>query len=658
MRFLPSNSVRAVYIGLLLLLGACTTAAPIVEPYVAALAGRVTREWKPRERRGFGDGVILLGGMRVIRNRFSRPSGNNPIEYAANSYTQASGVTFSQVTGQFTKSTWYFGSAPTRRNSAINTGANDFNPVNSAALTAALAGLSGKTDPIIQLDVGTTYTGAFLVPTKVWTGTLVIRSGTLSGIPSGIDGGSSTRVSSSHASSMAQIRTNSTTPCLSVNADGDDLWVEGVEINTVTNNTHGILAGHTNNGVNTVAKIPERVAFVHNYIHLDATLTPTTSVKGLFNETEYSLVADNYISGWRAVGAEAGAYQVTGYTLGPQDVVNNYLEGAGENIFFGGGDTVLGGTETWPADIYVARNHIYTPSAWFTSWQRKNPFEIKKGERYTVTANIIDGSWGDDGAGPGLGAQDGHAITIKNTNQSGGNTNQKSQDITFRYNLIRNCGGFASLLTAENATLTFPLSRVELRDNLAYDLNSTTYFLTDGQPGFFEVVGSTFATGATGLRILHNTCSFARAPKKCIHAGADSGPANWPIWDLIVVQDNIMGHRGNGNPCGLMGDSSAEGTASITGRWTNYTFSFNLFHTTGGTPSSPTMGNYPTGNWFETAESGVGFTSVAGDDYSIADGTTYGRKGSRAASDDSTYPSGKALGADVALVLSLTASVV
>lgn len=633
---------RPVALMLALLVLAFVAAVPLLDGYAARQAQKVAAQVRTRDD-GNGSVVGFALATRFWRSRYSRPSvpfsGGN---YTAPQYTQPLNVSYSSATGAFTKSGWYFGGIPSRRYDVANTSGNDFKPANSAALTTALAGLSGKVDPIIELTVGQTYTGNFSVPAKNWTGTLIVRSGSLAGIPNDFDAGAVSRVGPSHVSSMATITQNSSSPCWSVMADCDDVWHEGLNFIAGTSSTNLILAGHPNNGVNTIAKIPARIAWVHNVVYGN---NLTIALRGLFNETYQSLVAGNYMYGWRGVATEAQAYYCGGYTLGQHDVVNNFLEGGGQCLFYGGGDTVLAGTEIWPSDIYIARNFLNRDAAWrATSYQIKVSLEIKKGERILMTGNIIEGCWG---VGFGGGAQSGAGVKIVYENTAGANPNQQCRDITFRYNIIRKCGGMLVSLPGENFAANFALNRVEFSDTLGYDLNMTNYELQAGKPIFAELIGSNLAPGpAVDFWLCHNTCRHVNAFARGIETGQDSSVVPYPLYDRITLRDNIIPYGTTGGAPGYVrGDSTAEGVASIVGRWTNYDVQKNLFH-----GSTAVAASYP-GQYLAANEAAVGYVNVGANDYSITPGSLYSSTGAKNASD------GRNQGADTVLVLQATANV-
>jgi hypothetical protein len=72
-------------------------------------------------------------------------------------------------------------------------------------------------------------------------------------------------------------------------------------------------------------------------------------------------ILNSYISDIKAVGADSqaiGSYNGTG----PYRIENNYLEGAGENIMFGGADPAI--VNLVARDIHIRRNHLFKPLEW------------------------------------------------------------------------------------------------------------------------------------------------------------------------------------------------------------------------------------------------------------------------------------------------------
>ena len=72
-------------------------------------------------------------------------------------------------------------------------------------------------------------------------------------------------------------------------------------------------------------------------------------------------VQNSYISDCKNFEYDAQAIAVFN-APGPVRIVNNYIEGSGENILFGGDDPRIYGLV--PSDIEILRNHITKPASW------------------------------------------------------------------------------------------------------------------------------------------------------------------------------------------------------------------------------------------------------------------------------------------------------
>ena len=83
--------------------------------------------------------------------------------------------------------------------------------------------------------------------------------------------------------------------------------------------------------------------------------------RGVALNGRYLDVINSYISDIKAVNADSQA--LSGWNgQGPFKIVNNYVEGAGENIMFGGSPPANSGLI--PSDIEIRRNHITKPTSW------------------------------------------------------------------------------------------------------------------------------------------------------------------------------------------------------------------------------------------------------------------------------------------------------
>ena len=72
-------------------------------------------------------------------------------------------------------------------------------------------------------------------------------------------------------------------------------------------------------------------------------------------------IFESYVSEAHGIGQEAQAIGVYNGP-GPFKITNNYLEGAGENVIFGGAHPSINGLI--PSDIEFKRNHVFKPESW------------------------------------------------------------------------------------------------------------------------------------------------------------------------------------------------------------------------------------------------------------------------------------------------------
>ncbi len=135
-----------------------------------------------------------------------------------------------------------------------------------------------------------------------------------------------------------------------------------------------------------------------------------------------SAVVDSWLSDCHGKGMDTQAI-ITWASPGPLKIENNHLEGAGENIMFGGADPNVYGVV--PSDITIRHNHVFKPLSWKGVWSVKNLFEVKNAQRVLLESNIFENNWSD--------AQTGFAIVLKSANQGGRCDWCVAQDLTIRH---------------------------------------------------------------------------------------------------------------------------------------------------------------------------------------------------------------------------------
>jgi hypothetical protein len=279
-------------------------------------------------------------------------------------------------------------------------------------------------------------------------------------------------------------------------------WLSGLEIEDTGFLTNGVvnIGGYTTVPTN----FPSYIIIDRCYIHGRA---ETNTARDVSMNGSNLAVVDSYLSEAHEVGADAQA--IASFSApGPILIQNNFLEGSGENVIFGGAGLA---TNNAPYNVFVydatlRGNFFYKPVAWRTSdpsyaglhWGIKNLLETKEGVRVLAENNVLENNWAD--------AQTGDAILFTPTEQSGMNT--VLQDVTFRNNTIRHVGsGFQitgrSADDFGNRATGDPLHRTDrilIQNNLLDDVKVSSW---PGNGRFIIV-----ELGVNGLTIDHNTVSW------------------------------------------------------------------------------------------------------------------------------------------------------
>jgi hypothetical protein len=246
--------------------------------------------------------------------------------------------------------------------------------------------------------------------------------------------------------------------------------------------------------------------------------------------------------------------------------VNNTLQGAGENVMFGGADPGIPGLV--PGDIEIRQNYIWSPVSWKGVWTKKNLLELKNAVRVLVEGNIFDGSWTD--------GQTGWAVILKSANQNGGCRWCRTTDVTFRRNLIRRAGaGINVAAKGDNPATDTTARRVQITENVLDQIGVSPY--SGDLRGFQLLPGTTEISLASN--VLTGTLQAALA--------LDQSPGS----TAASFRDNVWA-RGNYGviATGASPGSSALNTGAPGATWSNQTLV--------GNPLS----GFPTGTTFVSSE--------------------------------------------------------
>jgi hypothetical protein len=461
-----------------------------------------------------------------------------------------------------------------------------------------------------------TFTGNFVLPVKSGTaanGWILVRTSNTAGLPP-----AGARATPRFASAMPKLVTPNVSPALATASGASGWYIAGIEMTTNAPSQYihyGLVnLGRGDNQQNTLTSVPNNIILDRVYIHgissvsLQRCVGLNSARTAIVNSTLSQCAAKGFDS--QAIGGWNGP--------GPYRIQNNYLEGAGENIMFGGGDPFI--TNLVPSDIIIRGNHITKPVTWKGQFTIKNLLETKNARRLLIENNILENNWVD--------GQTGFAITLKSANQSGSAPWSITSDVTFRYNILRNSAAAFSISANPSTHPALPAARIKVEHNLIYDVGS---FNGTSNGRMFQLMQQ-----LNDLQIVSNTIVHNAVTGQFL-IFADKGPAQ-----RFIVRDNISSW---GGPYGAVMGTAPQGTqalASFAG--SSYAFDRNVV---AGLPSN-LVGGYPTASFYASSMNAVGFMNLSVKDYRLSSSSPYALK-----STSNGNP-----GADVSTVTSRTANVI
>ncbi|PYM95004.1 MAG: hypothetical protein DME04_05955 [Candidatus Rokuibacteriota bacterium] len=443
---------------------------------------------------------------------------------------------------------------------------------------------------VIELQAGATFTGNFTLPYKTRPGWIYIQSSALSSLPS-----AGTRVAPAHATLMPKIVTPNASAALTTAAHAHHYRFIGVEIT-------GTVTGTSSTQSNLVALgSGTDVVFDRCYIHG----TPTGNYnQGIQLNNARTAVIDSYLADFHSTTQAAQA--IVGWNgPGPFKLVNNHLEGSGENVMFGGTDPSV--PNLVPSDIEIRRNHFFKPLAWRVDdpsyagipWRVHTLLALTNGRRVLIDGNRFENTWPD--------VQAGTAILFTVRNQDGTAPWSTVEDVTFTNNIVHHVGESLGMHGRDDLHPSRPSARFLIKNNLLLDTTRTS------GPGWLAHADH----GISDLVIDHNTGFMDQA---VLHA--DGGePHTRFIYTNNLTPAGAQGFAGTG---------TSQGIDTLTAYFPGAVFMRNVL--AGGNASL-----YPAGNFFPAALAAVGFVDLTGGNYRLAASSPYKNAGT----------DGKDIGADI-----------
>ncbi|MBC19254.1 MAG: hypothetical protein CMJ74_03195 [Planctomycetaceae bacterium] len=454
----------------------------------------------------------------------------------------------------------------------------------------------------LVLEAGGEFKGPVVLPNKKrslaegqspW---ITIRSSKLSELPP-----VGHRVRPENAEQMPVIFTDNTYPAVTAELAAHHFHFVGIEIASRTEKTYDLvrLGYDRKRGsvhATTVDELPFKIVFERCYIHGN----PTGSIRtGITMNTREFAVFDSHISEIHDKNADAQA--LLGFNAtGPFKIVNNFLEGAGENVMFGGADPKI--DQIVPSDILIERNYFFKPLRWKEGhpdydrrWVVKNILEFKCAKRANVRGNIFENCW--------PAGQSGKAILFTPRNQGGKAPWVTVEDVVFENNVLRNVNGFLQIISAdgERDRKSKSVKNILIRNNLLLQVAENN---DRGIRAFFELDGSDWRKPAENVRIEHNVGLFVPGHGKSLMQIGSSGT----VIDGFVFVKNIFSLGSTG----VFGRDSTPGTKSLQKFMKQWKFRDNILigNTRGQT--------YPPGNVTVPRVKDVGFVDPSVGDFRLS----------------------------------------
>ncbi len=480
---------------------------------------------------------------------------------------------------------------PTGRTITVKEGGNL-----QAALDSAAQG------DVIQVEAGATFTGNFTLPAKPGSNNkwIIIRSSA----PDSKLPPPGTRVSPNDSQMMPKLASTNADPVLRTAPGAHHYRLIGIEFQAApaaTINYGLILLGDGGSRQNSLESVPHDLVIDRCYVHGNQT---GNLRRGIGLNSARTAIVDSHISDCHEAGADSQA--ICGWNgPGPFKIVNNYLEGAGENVMFGGADPSI--KDLVMSDIEFRRNVCSKPLSWKKGhptyagkpWSVKNIFELKNARRVVIDGNIFEHSWVD--------AQIGFAILFTPRNQEGGAPWCTVEDVSFTNNVVRHAAGGINIMGRDDNNPSGQTRRVLVRNNLFEDIGGAEW---GGNGRFLQIMET------DRVVIDHNTI---------IHTGNIITAYGKPSTNFVFT-NNFMSH----NQYGVIGDGAGIGNVTLNQYFPNCVFKKNVI--AGGRSSA-----YPADNFFPASIADAQFADHTKSNYRLGASSPYKNAGT----------DGKSIGCDM-----------
>ena len=306
---------------------------------------------------------------------------------------------------------------------------------------------------VIVLEAGGTYRGPITLPYKESTSDsnqfITITTSNLNGIPA-----ENQRVDPQvHAAAMPKILGPNSSVALTTDERAHHYKFVGIEFAPAEDSAYLynlIDLGKTE--YKSLDQFPHHLVFDRCYVR-------STGLKkarrGFGLNSGDTTISNSYISGFAGEGDETQG--ICGWNgPGPFKIINNYIEGGGQNIMFGGADPAV--PNLVPSNIEIRRNFLYKPREWFGKATIKAMIELKNARNVVIDGNVLE-------SGGLIGA---FVLTVRN--QNGRAPWSTLEDITITNNVVRRSNTAFSILGKDDSQPSQQAKRIRIANNLLVDI--------------------------------------------------------------------------------------------------------------------------------------------------------------------------------------------
>ena len=315
----------------------------------------------------------------------------------------------------------------------------------------------------IVVEAGATYAGPIILPHKESeldkpVDYITIQTSNLAGIPPAGE-----RVKpDQHSRSMPKILSPDQQVAVGTADRAHHYRFVGIEFAPAANAAYVYnLIELGNSSITSMTQFPHHLEFDRCYVHSTGL---NKARRGFALNSAETSISGSHISGFAGKGDETQA--IAGWNgPGPFHIINNYLEGGGQGLMFGGGDPSVQGLI--PSDIEIRKNHFYKPAEWFGVATIKASLELKSARRVVIDGNLIE-------SGGYIGA---FVITVRN--QDGKATWSTIEDLEITNNIVRHASGGLTILGRDDINTSQEGKRLRVANNLFTDFgpDETSMFL-------------------------------------------------------------------------------------------------------------------------------------------------------------------------------------